>query len=135
MWRFPATRFSYPWTGEKTEETMRSRITKVLCLPLFLAALAGCAGMTGTRQSTETPLQRAMAARTQAVENARISFRAAKAAGCETAAPFEYYMAQEYLQLAEEELASGDKDGVAEFAAKSKAHSTEAIEMAKGGTK
>ena len=114
---------------------MRIRITNVLCLPLFLAALAGCSGMAGTRQSTETPLQRAMAARSQAVENARISFQAAKAAGCETAAPFEYYMAQEYLQLAQEELASGDKDGVTEFAAKSKAHSTKALEMAKGETR
>jgi hypothetical protein len=76
-----------------------------------------------------------MAARTEAVENARISFRAAKAAGCETAAPFEYYMAQEYLHLAEHELAGGDKDGVFEFAEKSKAHSAKAIEIAKGGTK
>jgi len=91
--------------------------------------------MTETRQTTQTPLQRAMAARTEAVENARISFRAAKAAGCETAAPFEYYMAQEYLQLAEHELAGGDKDGVFEFAEKSKVHSAKAIEIAKGGTK
>jgi len=76
-----------------------------------------------------------MAARAGAVENARISFQAAKAAGCEIAAPFEYYMAQEYLQLAEHELAGGDKDGVVEFAKKSKAHSTKAIEMAKRGPK
>jgi len=91
--------------------------------------------MTGTRQTMETPRQRAMAARIQAVESARATFLAAKAAGCETAAPFEYYMAQEYLQLAEHELAGGDKDGVAEFAEKSKDHSTAAIEMAKGATR
>ena len=114
---------------------MRSRTMRILCLSLLLGALAGCAGMDGTRQTAETPLQRAMAARIHAVENARVAFHAAKAAGAETAAPFEYYMAQEYLQLAEEELASGDKHGVAEFAEKSKVHSTKAIEMAKGGTK
>jgi len=114
---------------------MRSRTIRILCLSLFFAALVGCAGITETRQTIETPRQRAMAVRTQAVENARISFLAAKAAGCETAAPFEYYMAEEYLRLAEHELAGGDKDGVVEFAEKSKAHSTKAIEMAKGGSK
>jgi hypothetical protein len=114
---------------------MLSPITKALLIPLLLGALGGCAGMTETRQTMQTPLQRAMAARTQAVENARISFLEAKAAGCESAAPFEYYMAQEYLQLAEEELASGDKHGVAEFAGKSKAHSAKAIEIAKGEIK
>jgi hypothetical protein len=114
---------------------MKSRIASVLCLPLVLAVLGGCAGMTEPRQTMETPQQRAMAARSQAVENARISFRAAKAAGAETAAPFEYFMAQEYLQLAERELAEGDKNHVVGFAEKSEAHSTKAIELAKGGIK
>jgi hypothetical protein len=118
-----------------TEEPMRSRTMRILWLSLFLGALAGCAGMTGTRQTMETPQQRAMAARTQAVENARISFKAAKAAGAETSAPFEYYMAQEYLQLAERELAEGDRNHVVGFAEKSETHSTKAIEMAKGGIK
>jgi len=76
-----------------------------------------------------------MAARTEAVENARISLQAAKAAGCEFAAPFEYYMAQEYLELAEHELGGGDRQGVIEFAGKSKTHSIKAIEMAKGEKK
>ena len=114
---------------------MRSRTMRILWLSLFLGALAGCAGMTETGQSMETPLQRAMAVRTMAVENARTSFQAAKAAGCEVAAPFEYYMAQEYLQLAERELAEGDKNHVVGFAEKSNAHSIRAIELAKGGTK
>jgi hypothetical protein len=114
---------------------MRSPITTALLVPLFLLSLGGCAGITGTAATNQTPLQRAMAARTEAVQRARVSLQAAKAAGCETAAPFEYYMAQEYLQLAEHELAGGDKDGVAEFAKKSITHSTKAIEMAKGGTK
>lgn len=114
---------------------MRTRTMRFLWLSLLIGALAGCAGMEGTRQTKETPLQRAMTARSQAVENARAAFLAAKAAGCEVAAPFEYYMAQEYLQLAERELAEGDKNHVAGFAEKSKAHSTKAIEMAKGGIK
>lgn len=114
---------------------MRSTITKALLVPLFIAGLGGCSGITGTAVTTESPRQLAMAARAEAVERARTSLKAATAAGCEFSAPFEYYMAQEYLQLAEHELAGGDKDGVAEFAEKSKAHSTRAIELAKGETK
>jgi hypothetical protein len=114
---------------------MRSPIIKALLIPLFLGALAGCAGITGTEPTAESPRQRAMAMRTEAVEKARISLRAATAAGCEFAAPFEYYMAQEYFQLAEHELAGGDKDGVVGFAEKSNAHSIRAIEMAKGEKK
>jgi len=114
---------------------MRSRTVKILSIPLLLGTLSGCAGITDPRQSVDTPLQRALAARTQAVENARASFLAAKASGCEVAAPFEYYMAQEYLRLAEKELAEGDKQHVFLFAENSKTHSTNALEMAKGGTK
>jgi hypothetical protein len=108
---------------------------RILWLFLLIGALAGCAGMTDARQTAETPQQRAQATRTQAVENARISFKAAKAAGSETAAPFEYYMAQEYLQLAEKELAEGDKNHVIVFAENSRAHSTKAIELSKEGPK
>jgi hypothetical protein len=104
-------------------------------VPLFLGALSGCAEFTGTGQTAESPRQRAMAARTAAVERARLSLQAAKSEGCEFAAPFEYYMAQEYLQLAEHELAGGDKDGVVEFAEKSSVHAIKAIETAKGGKK
>ncbi|MFA6147573.1 MAG: DUF4398 domain-containing protein [bacterium] len=111
---------------------MRSRKMRILWLPLLLGALAGCTGMTETRQAMETPRPSAMAARTRAVENARVALQAAKAAGCEFAAPFEYYMAEEYLQLAEHELGGGDKDGVVGFAEKSSAHSIKAIEIAKG---
>jgi hypothetical protein len=114
---------------------MRSPITRALLIPLFLGALGGCTGMMEARQAVETPRQRALAARTEAVEKARTSLRAATAAGCEFAAPFEYYMAQEYFQLAEHELNGGDKDGVVEFADKSNAHSIKAIELAKGERK
>jgi hypothetical protein len=44
-------------------------------------------------------------------------------------------MAQEYLQLAEKELAEGDKNHVIVFAENSRAHSTKAIELAKEGPK
>jgi hypothetical protein len=114
---------------------MRSRALRFLSIPLFLGALAGCAGIPDPRQSVETPQQRAQAARAQAVEHARATFLAAKAAGCEVAAPFEYYMAQEYLRLAESELVEGDRNHVVGIAEKSKAHSTKALEMAKGGIK
>jgi len=111
---------------------MRSTIAGAVLIPLLLGMLGGCAEFMGTGPTAESPLQRAMAARTAAVEKARLSLQAAKAEGCEFAAPFEYYMAQEYLQLAEHELAGGDKEGVVEFAEKSKVHSIKAIEMAKG---
>jgi len=114
---------------------MRSPVTKALLIPLFLGTLGGCAGITGTEPAAESPRQRAMAVRTDAVQRARVSLDAANAAGCEFAAPFEYYMAQEYFQLAEHELGGGDKDGVVELAEKSNAHSIKAIEMAKGGKK
>jgi len=116
---------------------MRSRTVKILSIPLLLGTLSGsgCAGISDPRLTVETPLQRAKTARTKAVENARASFLAAKAAGCEVAAPFEYFMAQEYLQLAERELAEGDKNHVVGFAEKSKTHSAKAMEIAKGGIK
>jgi hypothetical protein len=114
---------------------MRTPITKALLIPLFLGAFVGCAGIPGTEPTADSPRQRSMAMRTDAVQRARISLQAAKDAGCEFAAPFEYYMAQEYLQLAEHELASGDRDGVVGFAEKSSAHSTTAVEMAKGEKK
>lgn len=111
---------------------MRSPIARTLLISLVLGALGACSGIMGTGPVADSPRQHAMAARTAAVERARVSLQAAKAAGCESAAPFEYYMAQEYFQLAEHELAGGDKEGVIEIAEKSNIHSVKAIEMAKG---
>jgi len=117
------------------EKPMRSRTTRILWLLLFLCASGGCAGITGTEPTAGSPHMRAKAVRTDAVQRARTSLQAAKAAGCEFSAPFEYYMAQEYLHLAEYELVAGDKDGVVGFAEKSNVHSIKAIEMAKGEKK
>ncbi|GAB4227793.1 MAG: hypothetical protein OHK0028_00890 [Deltaproteobacteria bacterium] len=114
---------------------MRSGIRKFLWVPLLIGSFAGCAGLADTRQDAESPRARAIAARTEAVESARISFREATAAGSELAAPFEFYMAQEYLDLAEHELNAGDKEGVVLFAEKSKMHSVKAMEIARGGSK
>ena len=128
----PRVRNPRSGTFVPTEEFMRAPIVKALLIPLFLVALGGCAGITGTEPVADSPRQRAMAMRVEAIQRARISLQAATAAGCEITAPFEYYMAQEYFQLAEHELAGGDKDGVVGFAEKSKTHATRAIEMAKG---
>jgi len=111
------------------------RIRKILWVALVLGSFAGCAGWADTRQGADSPRARAMAARTEAVESARISFREATAAGCELASPFEYFMAQEYLDLAEHELNAGDKEGVVLFAEKSRMHSIKAMEIARGESK
>ena len=86
----------------------------VLILPVFLAA--GCTSAA-------------------ALKNARTAFVKAKAAGAEAKAPFEYYSAEAYLDLADHEKAEGDRDAVREFAAKSEKYSAEAIQKAGGGAK
>ena len=86
----------------------------VLLLPAFLAA--GCTSAT-------------------ALKNARTAFDKAKAAGAETKAPYEYYQAEAYLDLADHERADGDRPAVRDFAAKSEKYSAEAIQKAGGGAK
>jgi hypothetical protein len=85
------------------------------------------------KRNAATSHEQARAARMEAVENANTAFERAKAAGAETLAPYEYYTAEEYLKLAMEELASGDRIGVALFAAESEKYSFEAMEKAGGG--
>jgi len=75
------------------------------------------------------------AARIQAVEEARAAFERATASGAEYKAPYEYAMAQEYLELAQKELKEGDKIGIHEFSAKSVAYSNLAMEKTSGGAK
>ena len=114
---------------------MRSQIAGALLILLLSGVSGGCAEFMGTAQTVETPLQKAMAERAAAVDKARAALRDSKAQGGETAAPFEYYMAQEYLQLAEHELGGGDKNGVVEFAEKSRVHAMKATEIARGEKK
>lgn len=70
-----------------------------------------------------------------ALKNAKSSFEQAKAAGAEKKAPYEYYMAESYLGVAEHASEEGDRDGVREFAEKSGQFSAEAITKAGGGAK
>ncbi len=100
---------------------------------MFLLAWSGCAGTNDFRQNAQSPQAQAKAARAEAVKEARESFQEAKTSGGELAAPYDYYMAQEYLRLAEHELGEACVKSVHEFARKSKAHSAKAIEVAKGG--
>lgn len=87
------------------------------------------------KRNAVTTHEQAKAARMEAVEHANTAFVKAREAGAETLAPYEYYTAEEFLKLAREELASGDKIGVALFAAESEKYSFEAIEKAGGGGK
>ena len=75
------------------------------------------------------------ATRIMAVEEARATFERATAAGGEFKAPYEYYMAREYLDLAKQEMKEGDKVGIHDFTAKSVAFSNLALEKAAGGAK
>ena len=69
------------------------------------------------------------------LKNARTSFDAAKSAGAEAKAPYEYYAAEAYLGLAEHEMEEGDRSGVREFAEKSETFSAKALQKAGGGAK
>ncbi|GAB4372460.1 MAG: hypothetical protein Kow00128_21220 [Deltaproteobacteria bacterium] len=91
------------------------RALLVLLLPAFLAA--GCAS-------------------TAALKKADTAFGQAKAAGAESKAPFEYYAAEAYLDLAHHEKAEGERGSViVEFSKKSEQYSAEALQKAGGGTK
>lgn len=79
--------------------------------------------------------KRGMEERKMAVESARAAFEKAKKAGAENTSPYEYYMAQEYLTLAQDELKEGDKIGVHRFSAESEQFSSLAIRKSSGGGK
>jgi len=70
-----------------------------------------------------------------AVESALAAFERAKEAGAEHASPFEYYMAKEYLELAQDELKEGDVIGVHRFSSESEQYSALAIRKSSGGEK
>ena len=95
---------------------MRRRWARILTVVLAAGLVAGCSSAT-------------------ALKNAKSSFEQAKAAGAEKKAPYEYYMAESYLGVAEHEVQEGDSKGVREFAEKSEQFSAEAIKKAGGGAK
>ncbi len=70
-----------------------------------------------------------------AMNNARTSLDQAKAMGVQEKAPLEYYTAESYLRIAEEEVTEGDYKGAKEFAEKSQKASAEAMKKAGGGAK
>ncbi len=121
------------------------RIVPAILLAGLLAGIPGGAGadlskwyeeaFSGLSGPGDRLRQADKRARTEAVERARASFERAKAAGAEYAAPFEYFMAEEYLTVAEEERNEGDRHGVFDFAAKSERFSEAALRKAGGGAR
>jgi hypothetical protein len=91
--------------------------------------------LSGPRSESRSPRKRAFEERKKAVENARSAFEKAKEAGAEYSSPYEYYMAQEYLELAHDELKEGDVIGVHRFAAESEQYSALAIRKSSGSEK
>jgi hypothetical protein len=69
------------------------------------------------------------------VGNARASLDKAKAAGAETKAPADYYMAEAYFMKADHETQEGDKGEAKELAEKSIKFSEQALQKAGGGAK
>ncbi len=102
------------------------------CFCLGVVVLVILSATIGTAWA-DSAREKARAARMQAVENAGVALEKARTLGAETAAPYEYYTAEEYLDLAKRELKEGDRIGVAIFAAESEKYSFEASEKAAGG--
>lgn len=69
------------------------------------------------------------------IGNARAAFERAKAAGAETKAPADYYMAEAYLDRVDEEVKEGDKAQARHFAEASEKYSIQALQKAGGGAK
>jgi hypothetical protein len=71
----------------------------------------------------------------EALRAARESFGRSRAAGAEAKAPYEYYMAESYLERAEHESEEGDGAEARINAAKAANYSEEALRKAAGGAK
>jgi hypothetical protein len=69
------------------------------------------------------------------IDEAKEALAKAKAAGAETKAPMDYYMAQEYINYGVKESMEGDNKQAQVFAEKSVQHSTQAVQKAGGGAK
>ena len=70
-----------------------------------------------------------------AIGNARASLDMAKAAGAETGAPEDYYMAEAYLEKADHEAREGDGKQARHYADQSVRYSGQALRKAGGGAK
>jgi hypothetical protein len=93
------------------------RVSMVLCTMLLIAGLAaGCATA-------------------NAIQSARSQSQAAKAAGADWSAPFEYYAGEYYLNKAVHEAEEGDTKQANIFTKQSSDYSAKALGMAKGGAK
>lgn len=88
-----------------------------------------------SKSESRSANKRAFEERKKAVEGARAAFEKATEAGAEYASPYEYYMAKEYLEMAQDELKEGDVIGVHRFAAKSEQFSALAIRNSSRGGK
>jgi len=97
--------------------------TKILILLTCVALAAGCGKFLGHAGTAEK------------LTIAQESLAKAKAAGAETKAPADYYLAEEYLKKAEHEVAEGDRPFAKELAEKSEQHSKAALQKAGGGAK
>jgi hypothetical protein len=89
----------------------------VLCAVVLIAGLAsGCAT-------------------SNAIQSARAQLQAAKGAGADWSAPFEYYAGEYYLKKAVLEAEEGDGKAANVFTKQSSDYSAKALETAKGGAK
>lgn len=67
------------------------------------------------------------------LQGARDSFRTAKEAGAETKAPYDYYSAEAFLKIAEDEWIEGDWKATQDWATESTNYSDQALKAARGG--
>lgn len=95
---------------------MKRRMPCLMSVLLVAALLTGCSSL-------------------KYVKKARTSFSEAKAAGAENDAPFEYYSAEAYLELADHEIEEGDNPQARIFADESEKYSAEALDITGGGTR
>ncbi len=93
------------------------RVSMVLCAMLLIAGMAsGCAT-------------------SNAIQGARAQLQAAKGAGADWTAPFEYFAGEYYLNNAVHEAEEGDTKAANVFTKQSSDYSAQALGIAKGGAK
>ncbi len=110
-------------------------LARLLAVSVAVAMLGGCAGLSGSAKTAgpPTPAELQRTAREESIDNARTALAQARSAGGEFAAPYEFYLADEYLNLAAEEAREGDRESAIVFAERSAAYSGEVIRAAGRG--